>query len=102
MIIDRLSPRSVERLTDAYVRLFGQRDAESQTRPGIRDVAMELSSGDQDEVEILMSQIGLVLDRIALLELTPIEINRAQTALLEMVRPDSMNPDQFRSQWAKN
>lgn len=102
VVIDRLSPRSVERLTEAYIKLFGQRDDASQVRPGIRDVAMELGRGDQDEVEILMSQIGLVLDRIALLELTPIEINRAQSALLEMVRPDSMNPDQFRSQWAKN
>lgn len=102
VIIDRLSPRSVERLTDAYVRLFGQRDAESRTRPGIRDVAMELSIGGQDEVEILMSRIGLVLDRIGLLELTDLEIDRAQTALLDMVRPDTMNPDQFRSQWAKN
>lgn len=102
LIIDRISPRSMNRLADAYVGLFGTRDAESQSRLGIQEVAVALQSGDQDEVDVLMSQIGLVLDRIALLELTPMEINQAQTALLEMIRPDSMDSTQFRSQWAKN
>ena len=44
----------------------------------------------------------VVLDRIALLELTPLEVERAQTQLLDMIRPKSMNASKFRSQWAKN
>jgi len=102
VIIDRLSPRSVSRLAEAYVSLFGEHDLESQTRPGIRSISDGLASGNADEVDVLMSRIGLVLDRIALLELTPLEVERAQSALLEMIRPDSMDSAQFRTQWAKN
>lgn len=102
VIIDRLSPRSVSRLVDSYVGLFGERDLESSSRPGIETVAQRLASGDEDEVDVVMSKIGLVLDRIALLELTPLEIERAQSTLLEMVRPNTMDKSQFHSQWAKN
>ena len=102
VIIDRLSPRSVERLTDAYVGLFGVRDVELDGRPGIWAIADTLANGSEDEVDEVMSRIGLVLDRIALLELTPREIDRAQRNLLEMVRPDSIESAMFRSQWAKN
>lgn len=102
VVIDRLSPRSVERLTDAYLALFGQIDAESNTRPGIADISNTLEQGDMDQVDMAMSQIGVVLDRIALLELTPLEIQRAQNALLEMLRPSTMDESQFRAQWAKN
>lgn len=102
LIMDRLSQRSVERLTSAYISLFGELDEESGARPGISRVAERLNSDDQDEVEIAMSQIGVVLDRIALLELTPLEVERAQTQLLDMIRPNSMDASKFRSQWAKN
>jgi filamentous hemagglutinin family protein len=102
VIMDRLSQRSVERLTDAYIALFGQRDAQTEQRVGVSSVVQRLSSGDQDEIEIAMSEIGIVLDRIALLELTPIEIQRAQDRLLDMVRPSSMDASAFRSQWARN
>jgi hypothetical protein len=102
LIMDRLSPRSVERLTSAYIALFGERNAESESRPGIKAITDRLNSGDQDEVEIVMSKIGVVLDRIALLELTPLEVQRAQDQLLDMIRPDSMDASAFRSQWAKN
>jgi hypothetical protein len=102
VVIDRLSPRSVSRLADAYLALFGEQDVESQSRPGIGLIAEGLASGDEDQIDVLMSRIGLVLDRIALLELTPLEIDRAQSALLDMVRPDSVDSGQFRSQWAKN
>ncbi len=98
--LDRLSPRSVGRLTNAYVDLFGERVADE--RPGIAQITETLANGSQDEVDMVMAQIGLVLDRIALLELSPMEIERAQSALLEMIRPDSMDSTQFRSQWAKN
>ena len=102
LIIERVSPRSVSRMVDAYIGLFGERDAATGTRPGIGSIAEVLASGDEDQVDLLMSKIGLVLDRIALLELTPLEIQRAQANLLNLVRPDSMDADQFRSQWAKN
>ncbi len=102
LTLDRLSPRSVERLTSAYISLFGQRNAETDSRPGIKGVAEVLASGDEDEIDVVMSQIGLVLDRIALLELSPIEIQSAQDALLRKIRPESMDSAQFRSQWAKN
>ena len=102
LTLDRLSPRSVERLTEAYVGLLGQRNAEDGSRPGIEGIAQTLANGTEDEIDVLMSQIGLVLDRIALLELSPMEIETAQNALLEMIRPESMDSTQFRSQWAKN
>lgn len=102
LIIERVSPRSVSRMVDAYIGLFGERDAATGTRPGFDLIAQGLATGDEDQVDMLMSKIGLVLDRIALLELTPLEIQRAQNNLLNLVRPDSMDPDQFRSQWAKN
>jgi len=102
LTLDRLSPRSVERLTEAYIGLFGQRNAEDGSRPGIEGIAQTLANGNEDEIDVLMSQIGLVLDRIALLELSPMEIQQAQSALLEMIRPESMDSAQFRSQWAKN
>ncbi|MFK7758423.1 MAG: filamentous hemagglutinin N-terminal domain-containing protein [Phycisphaerales bacterium] len=102
VIMDRLSPRSVERLTDSYISLFGVRDADAAARPGIQEISAQLASGDQDEIDVLMSKIGIVLDRIALLELSPLEIERAQDNLLEMLRPDSMSSTEFRSQWASN
>jgi filamentous hemagglutinin family protein len=102
LIIERVSPRSVSRMVDAYIALFGERDESTGTRPGFDSIAQGLATGDEDQVDMLMSKIGLVLDRIALLELTPLEIQRAQNNLLNLVRPDSMDPDQFRSQWAKN
>ncbi len=102
LTLDRLSPRSVERLTEAYIGLFGQRNTEDGSRPGIAKISETLASGNEDEIDVLMSQIGLVLDRIALLELSPVEIETAQSKLLEMIRPESMDSAQFRSQWAKN
>lgn len=116
--IDRLTRSSVLRLTQAYVGLLGARDSAgsihrvrdeqvSQTigwlwlrtngKPveSIHDYAIE---HDLDRAATLHN-VQMVLDAIGLLELTPLEIQRGQYALLERIKPEAVPLDLLVNDW---
>jgi len=107
--IDRLSRKSVCRLTDAYVGLLGARvDTDSIQRANDTRVMQSIgwlwlvtngravdslfgyaTEHDSDGLVVLM-RVRAVLDAIELLELTPLEIDRAKHALLARIKPEAM------------
>ncbi len=110
--IDRLSRSSVARLTDAYVGLLGAREsADSMERVGEAQVQQAIGwlwmQTNGQEIESIfayaiehdaagfevLGQVVRVLDAIALLELTPLEIERAKGALLARIKPEAMPMD---------
>ena len=111
--IDRLTVSSVARLTDAYVGLLGNLDRDVNTRVRLVEVtdAIESLAMGFDAQEFgsvfdyatehdalgmaVLNQIEDVLGAIDLLELTPLEINRAKTALLSLVKPDGLSMESF-------
>jgi len=110
--IDRLSRKSVGRLTAAYVGLLGARvepdssrrihDDEVQRAIGWlwiqtngRDVESVFSyarNHDPDGLKAL-GRVRAVLDAIGILELSPLEIERARSALLGRIKPELMPMD---------
>jgi filamentous hemagglutinin family protein len=107
--IDRLSQIGVERLTKAYIELLGDRiDERSILRVNDKRVMQSLgwlwlvtngqavdslfgyaAEHDSDGLVVLM-RVRAVLDAIELLELTPLEIDRAKHALLARIKPEAM------------
>ncbi len=90
--LERLSYRSVERLTGAYVALFGDRmlpEGALRERDGDIRNALAGKTGERERGAVV-ERVRAVLRSIELLELTPPEIARAQRALLERIKPDSM------------
>lgn len=91
--IDRLSRQSVERLTNAYIDLFGDRMLPDGTLREHDAKIRNALAGRTTELEqrAVVGQIRAVLGAIELLELTPREIGHAQTELLKRIKPDSMD-----------
>ena len=116
--IDRLSRSSVLRLTHAYVGLLGQREGDGSVRR-VRDEQVSQTIGwvwlqtngksiesvhayaiEHDfESAATLHDVQMVLDAIGLLELTPIEIERAQLAFLSRIKPDVVPMDVLVNQW---
>ncbi len=107
MTIDRLSRRSVRRLAESYIGLFGERDVVTNEREMLQDVRQTvglvwvLSQSGQEDFELTDSralQVESILrvnQAIELLELTPLEIGTAQINFLRMIKPDQVPEDQF-------
>ncbi|MGV6814377.1 MAG: two-partner secretion domain-containing protein [Phycisphaerales bacterium] len=115
--IDRLTRRSVNRLSQAYVSLLGERhEGESTERVRRGEVMkavgwlwLQTNGRDIDSIHdyaqqqdpdggLVLDQIQRVLEAIGLLELTPLEIQRAQMALLSMIKPVEM-PMEVLTEW---
>ena len=99
--LERLSPRSVDRLVDSYVGLLGAYDAQSETRTRIDEVRDALRGSDEERA-MAADRINEVLDRIDLLELTPLERNRAKANFLTRVLPNSVDPQSIGIKLASN
>ncbi len=110
--IDRLSRLSVQRLTDAYVGLLGERESkDSVTRSNDGQVQQAIGwlwvQTNGQEIESIfayaidrdpagfevLGQVVRVLDAIDLLELTPLEIDRAKAGLFARIKPEAMPMD---------
>jgi len=107
--IDRLSQKSVRRLTSSYIALFGMR-VNPNAEERVNDQLIKQQIGwlwllsNQQEIQSIgqyaadhaptsiemINQIKVVLHSITLLELTPLEINRAQQAFLMRIKPEQM------------
>ncbi len=116
--IDRLSPRSVQRLVDAYVGLLGQRiDPENVQRAeservrrklgwlwvqceaaGTRDAVAYANEYDPEGAELL-GQVAAVFDAIERLELTPLEITRAKARFVSILKPALVPDGDFDLRW---
>lgn len=119
LTMDRLSRKSVRRLTRSYVELLGERvSADSAERTETSRVRRELGtlwvawneSGRPKDVagfaENLDRELGETLWQLTqtviaidLLELTPSEIRRARTTLLDKVLPDTVSAKDLESAW---
>ncbi len=99
--LERLSPRSVDRLVDAYVGLLGAYDPQTVSRTRVDEVRDALR-GSGEERAMAADRINEVLDRIDLLELTPLERNRAKANFLTRVLPNSVDPQSIGIKLASN
>ncbi len=116
--IDRLSPRSVRRLAGAYVGLLGQRaEAESPARietPRVKEKlawlwvqtqAAGVTDADAYAVEHdaagheILGRVQKVFDAIRMLELTPLEIARAEVRFADIIRPAIIPRGGFDLHW---
>ncbi|MDF1810463.1 MAG: filamentous hemagglutinin N-terminal domain-containing protein [Phycisphaerales bacterium] len=107
--IDRLSQKSVRRLTNSYVALLGNRSSlDTNARENDQLIKQQIGwlwiLSNQQEMESIQQftnehapenltsilKIKMVLNAISLLELTPLEIQRAQQAFLMRVKPEQM------------
>lgn len=109
LTMDRLSRKSVDRLTNAYIGLFGQRDGDVRENAHAVQKAIgwlwlqtntqELDSiftyaqeHDTDGFHVL-AHTREVLRAIELLELTPLEIDNAKAAFMKMIVPSEVSSD---------
>ncbi|MCA9303562.1 MAG: filamentous hemagglutinin N-terminal domain-containing protein [Phycisphaerales bacterium] len=116
--IDRLSPRSVQRLADAYVGLLGEHPADA-TEPRVElervknklgwlwlqceaagaSNAFVYAAESDPEGYAMLFDVHSVLDAIDRLELTPLEIARAKANFVAMLRPQQIPADRFNQRW---
>ena len=116
--IDRLSPRSVQRLADAYIGLLGERSDDSsgarvelervkqklgwlwlQCQAAGADNAFVYAAEHDPEGYAMLFDVHGVLDAIGRLELTPLEITLAKMNFTKMLRPQQIPEEQFDEQW---
>ncbi len=113
--MDRLSRLSVRRLGEAYVGLLGERESiDSAIRSNDVDVRLAigwlwLQTNEQDIEDIftyardhdgdglyVLERVQAVLDAIEMLELTPLEVERARTAFFARITPAEMSSGMIR------
>lgn len=116
--IDRLSPRSVQRLADAYIGLLGERGGDSpesrvelqrvqdklgwlwvQCQAANADNAFVYAAEHDPEGYAMLFNVHEVLDAIDRLELTPLEISRAKSNFVERLRPEQIPAHKFNEHW---
>ena len=91
LTIDRLSRRSVALFVDAYIDLLGERDPATGRRSGLDEIHAALTAESADRERVITRIRGL-LDRLRMMELTPLERRRARSNLLDIIVPDGFDP----------
>jgi len=116
--VDRLSRLSVRRLGQAYRSLLGERDGEDGARPGVGRVRQELAglwrawndAGRPEGIATFASRadarggetlwaLTRVIMAIDLLELSPLEIDRARERMLGIAFPGGVDLDEIERAW---
>lgn len=116
--IDRLSPRSVQRLAGAYVGLLGERVSDGpgeraelervkqklgwlwiQCQAAGAENAFVYAAEKDPEGYSMLFGVHSVIDAIERLELTPLEIQRAKAGFVAMLQPQQIPPEHFDQRW---
>jgi len=90
LTIDRLSKLSVERFVGLYIDLLGERDPITGRRAGLDEIHDALT-GTPEERERVLGQIRTLMERLDMLELTPLELERARANLYLILVPEGMD-----------